>query len=1097
MEQEAAKKLVRDTFEQPFSKGQFTVFIKNLLNLLEPAPFAKPLSGQDIFPEFRRYIGSYDRVGKYEDSEGNRLDVLIVNLNAEKSLERARAAQRNFVAKYLKESQQGQIKDAALVAFVSPGEQDWRFSFVRMAYKIDSSRTKVVEELSPARRYSFLVGLNENSHTAQSRFLPILANGEPKLSSLENAFAVDPVTKEFFNEYRGLYESLVKTLKGNRGFLAVAEKNNIDISNFSKKLLGQIVFLYFLQKKGWLGVLKGKTWGEGDRFFMRTLFSRCAEGKENFFNDYLEVLFYDTLNNPRSRQADRNFSQHFQAKIPFLNGGLFEPDYDWEHTTINLDNSIFESILGVFDRYNFTVKEDEPLEREVAVDPEMLGKVFENLLEENLRKGKGTYYTPREIVHYMCQESLIHYLGHRSGIALESIRSFVRNPSVISEELSKEILDNREPIDRLLCDIRVVDPACGSGAFLVGMLQEIVRARQSLRPRLTDYRMKKTAIQDCIYGVDIDPGAVDIAKLRLWLSLVVDYDLEDIEPLPNLDYKVMQGNSLLEEFEGVQFYDDGDNGHNTTLFNDDEHDKKKELLRNRKHDYFSTSDDKSKIALRNEINELIDWFVRRAVNEELRRVRSMRKAKEEEGRLLSKKDRDKHWQLWADKFAKEEALSGLLKTIHDPKCARPFFLWKLNFMEVFDQRSGFDIVIANPPYGADIDQYTQEYAAKYPTTAKEYKDIYKFFIELGLTRLANETGILSYIIPNTLLLQPRYKDARRFLLEHSLIQIINLGENVFEEGVVPTCIIVATPRLNAVKQMDYADLSSKSKFIGDMTNLTFDNIDQKAFANTAGNIFVGTVRALGKNEVTLDHILEMKDCGIKYQRTNIGLAKKGGSDLADRIFYSGKRQSKFDHEFLIGKDLDRNGWYVNETPARFLRHNFKELLKENEIVYFNQAFFESGEKLVWRQTSPYFVGALLEKPVWFANTLQGGIMKRDFVKALSPKYLLALLNSRYLRYVYNSAVRETGRVFPQVKLTKLRDLPIKVIPRSAQKPYEDLADHTIDAISSSVLSVDAKMSRVQKLQAQLDQMVFDLYEIDTAEALRITTFLQPKQKSHA
>jgi hypothetical protein len=211
--------------------------------------------------------------------------------------------------------------------------------------------------------------------------------------------------------------------------------------DFAKKLMGQIVFLYFLQRKGWLGVARGQEWGTGPRDFLRRLARRDYGAYENFFNDILEPLFYDTLATDRGHEA---WCKIFKCRIPFLNGGLFEPlgDYDWRKIDIILPNKMFTNterndagdigtgVFDVFDRYNFTVNEAEPLEKEVAIDPEMLGKVFENLIQENLREGLGSYYTPREIVHYMCQEGLIGYLDaslNSKGkiIRREEIETFV------------------------------------------------------------------------------------------------------------------------------------------------------------------------------------------------------------------------------------------------------------------------------------------------------------------------------------------------------------------------------------------------------------------------------------------------------------------------------------------------------------------------------------------------------------------------------------------------------------------------------------------------------------------------------------------------
>src|SRR5439155_3936678 len=404
----------------------------------------------------------------------------------------------------------------------------------------------------------------------------------PTLAQLEDAFSVEAVTKEFFNQYAALFgdvnAALEKLAAKDKTIGDEFKRKHVSTVDFAKKLMGQIVFLYFLQKKGWLGVEKGTDWGTGPHDFLRRLADRKYGSYDNFFNDILEPLFYDTLATDRGHEA---WCKIFKCRIPFLNGGLFEPlaDYNWRKTDINLPNKLFTNterneagdigtgILDVFDRYNFTVNEAEPLEKEVAIDPEMLGKVFENLIEENRRKGLGAYYTPREIVHYMCQQSLINYLDTRLNREKETIpradiETFVRLGEQISHyeavktryavKMPKNIEQHARKIDETLAEITICDPAVGSGAFPVGMMTEIVRARGALTPYFNDvqertpYHFKRHAIQNCLYGVDIDAGAVEIAKLRLWLSLVVDEeDVKQVKPLPNLDYKVMVGDSLL------------------------------------------------------------------------------------------------------------------------------------------------------------------------------------------------------------------------------------------------------------------------------------------------------------------------------------------------------------------------------------------------------------------------------------------------------------------------------------------------------------------------------------------------------------------------
>lgn len=424
MKEQRAKGLLDETFNTDFDINRFEKFIKELFNEFQ----IEERSGT-VWKEYQGYIDSYSVLGSYEDNSKRIIDVLVVKLKRTSSRDRARTMQRNFVAKYLDKAK----KDAALVAFYGNDPQDWRFSFVKLEYQLkkdDDGKGTVEKELTPAKRYSFLVGVNEPNHTCKKQFLGLIKQEEinPSLKEIEAAFSIDNVTKEFYHEYKELYlelnKSLEKAIERDTYVKKEFDEKNIPTVDFAKKLLGQIVFIYFLQKKGWLGVEKDKELGSGPKNFLRKLFDKEIVPYDNFFNDILEPLFYVAL----ATEPDDDYYRRFNCKIPFLNSGLFEPinGYNWEGTKIVLDNAIFKNILDTFDRFNFTVKEDEPLEKEVAIDPEMLGKVFENLLEIKDRKSKGSYYTPREIVHYMCQQSLINYLETNTGIQREDIEMFIQ-----------------------------------------------------------------------------------------------------------------------------------------------------------------------------------------------------------------------------------------------------------------------------------------------------------------------------------------------------------------------------------------------------------------------------------------------------------------------------------------------------------------------------------------------------------------------------------------------------------------------------------------------------------------------------------------------
>ena len=255
MKEQRANRIIRETFESPFDKEQFTFFIKNLLNHIKEDSFI--YQNHDVPEAYKQHIKTMERIGKFTDGE-SRLDLLVINLKKDVSLERARTMQRNFIAWYLNGSRGGDMKDAALVAYVSPSQENWRFSLVKMDYKFEKTeagKIKVKEKFTPARRWSFLVGANEKSHTAQRQLVDLLANDEqtPTLLKLENAFDIEVVTEDFFIEYRNLFirtkEALDVIVENDAKIKADFEAKGVDTVNFAKKMLGQIVFLYFLQKK--------------------------------------------------------------------------------------------------------------------------------------------------------------------------------------------------------------------------------------------------------------------------------------------------------------------------------------------------------------------------------------------------------------------------------------------------------------------------------------------------------------------------------------------------------------------------------------------------------------------------------------------------------------------------------------------------------------------------------------------------------------------------------------------------------------------------------------------------------------------------------
>ena len=584
MNELTAKKLLENTLNYPFNERQFVTLISNVFKIFHKKENFSFVKNQ--YSETTKHIDSHAHIGEYVNKHIV-VDIYAVRLSNDTSLDSGRIHQRNFVAKLIEH----RGSKAAIVAFIPTSSrnrqliENWRFSLVTVDYETENKNGKidVKSKYSSAKRFSFLVGKNEPNHTAQKQILPLLTkNTGPSITTLQSAFSVEKVSKEFFLRYKKNYLAIVSNvnnlIESDEKLKIAFETSNVKSDHFSQKLLGQLVFLYFVQKKGWLGVSKDiegnfMSWGTGDYRFLQNLFEKKYVDYQNFHNDVLQPLFYQTL----ATEREKGYSRIFDCRIPFLGSGLFEPinNYNWKETNLLIDDNIFQLIFSTFDRFNFTVKEDDPLDKEIAIDPEVLGKVFENMLPENMRKGSGTYYTPRSIVEYMSQECIINYLEGKIPTLSDndSIKRFIKGSnshvfrskektvqtaySFREEDLPEEIIARASEIDQLLADIKICDPAVGSGAFPIGILHEIVNAREILTDyckenRRSRYDLKRDCIQNSIYGVDIDSAAIEIAKLRLWLCLVVEEnEISEIKPLPNLYFKLMQGNSLIQTFHSL------------------------------------------------------------------------------------------------------------------------------------------------------------------------------------------------------------------------------------------------------------------------------------------------------------------------------------------------------------------------------------------------------------------------------------------------------------------------------------------------------------------------------------------------------------------
>lgn len=1082
MQKQEAITILENTFNNAFDENNFTLFVKNLLNDLDTTKY-NHYSGSYIKDAFRKHIKQYKRIGKYTDPNGDDMDVLIVEVTDQYHLDHARSSLRNFVITHLDNFE----KDYALVAFFSESDAraDWRFSFVKLEYKteVKDGKVKQNKELTPAKRYSFLVGEHERAHTAKKQLLPLLENiyNNPTIEELEGAFSIETVTDEFFEQYKALFVCLTEQFGQNHQLKTELAASGIEIPRFTKKLLGQIVFLYFLQKKGWMGVAKDQKWGTGEKRFLQKLYDEAIDSGKNFFGDFLQLLFYEALAHKHTDQGVHGYFAKLKCKVPFLNGGLFEADYDWENDHIAIPNELFRNkdkmgksgdigsgVLDVFDRYNFTIKEDEPLEKEVAVDPEMLGKVFENMLEITERKSKGAFYTPREIVHYMCQESLIHYLDNAVNtysktyqelgnpqismfgnevnkgqqslilekdhilIPKEDIETFIRKGFFTLEndqrvlkkgnetrtyqfKLPESIRINADLLNTKLAEIRVCDPAIGSGAFPVGMLHEIVNARLVLRPHLKNhgnhtnqinqssdyaYHLKRHTIQECIYGVDIDASAIDIARLRLWLSLVVDEeDLDTIEALPNLDYKIVCGNSLIGFPENWK----------SPLFN------KLEAL---KKEFFEEIDSGRKKILKQEIDSQLK-----------------------------------------ERLDTSEKVFGY----------KVDFDFKLLFSEVWHEKKGFDVVIGNPPYGADFDNSEKNTLKVLFPLIEGQPESYEYFLYHMIKDCLHKTGSIAFINPTNFIESKRAEKLRIFLLDNGLISTIsNFRYNVWRNNASETLIFIYVKNKKGATKIIHP--KTEFEFVN---RVGYETLDQNIWQNSQGKRFI-----IRGNNCIMDRISQNKFLLGDHCEVSQGI-----------IVYKTREQGE---QNLHISDLFQEGWKkLLDTKSRLKKYEInwgKRYLNYGEWLWCprEERYFTS-KKIVFirlrNKSLPRKLIGALDLENYYNRDNFNNIISSD--KFFTIRYVLALFNSDVLNYWYKS-------IFDNVNINpeQVRLLPLVKTEKAIKFNIELLVDYL------QFLSVKDSQLLFSFIDIVLESCIYELYfpnEIKSAnkEILKHLTDLKP------
>jgi len=669
-------------------------------------------------------------------------------------------------------------------------------------------------------------------------YLERVRDGLDARTAIERAFDVEAVTKRFYEQYKDLFRDIQRELFGQTSDEAWAH-------DYALQLLNRVMFLYFIDRKGWL-----------ESNFLRRFwraYRQSGRPVDTFFEEWLKVLFFEAFNNKFSHpssmpQEIRNTLQ----MAPYLNGGLFERNRLDEAHNPKVSDELWRKIMEFFDGYNFTIAESTPWDQEVAVDPEMIGKVYESLVnvsEIDERGQAGIFYTPRTEIDLMCRLSLVDYLANHLG---EGRKPMLYNVVFAVEQDEKDEADrvlrdeNLWPeFDRLTREVSVVDPACGSGSFLVGMLQVLndlsVRANRELGRQESPYERKKRIIGQSLYGVDVMQWAVNVAELRLWLQLIIDTEIPEPERklrplLPNLSFKVRCGDSLVQEVGGVNMsHLHGRSelpaavkgqitrlkGEKLRFFNNERGHLEEDALQREELGVFRAALDKQ-----------ID-----GISQQLRQKKaSLDAARVQQGQLAGiARERGRQASLEETRLGEE--IERLEAQLEEAKSARLAlitakdvpFVWDIAFVEVFSGDSeGFDIVIGNPPYvrqekiadpreprdlvtvesrkvykgklaGAVYAGYPRSFGFNASADPVKHKinaqsDLYIYFYFLSLA-LLNEKGSFCFITSNSWLDVGYGADLQEFLLRHSHVKIVldNQLKRSFTQAGINTVIALLAP----------------------------------------------------------------------------------------------------------------------------------------------------------------------------------------------------------------------------------------------------------------------------------------------------------------
>lgn len=1024
-----------------------------------------------------KYIGDLTEKNYNADN----IAFLDVTLDDSKNIERSRVNIQQLIRSIMDYRQHLMI----VFHYEDVKDKQWRFSY---AYKGDS-----LKDSTSAKRYTYVFGKGYRGRTAAERF-EVLAKSSRNNEDFEKAFSVAALSDEFFDKYRDIYADFVQYITGKR-YEKIKNKweevkkdepnaeifsqfNSDDkrVRDYVKKMLGRLTFLCFLQRKGWMNK---------DRNFLQNLY-QTSPLQTDFLDAVLEPLFFGVLNTPPEKRKEIFAKNGWNTdladewnEIPYLNGGLFEQTRD-DKLTVKFPKKLFQELFKFLGEYNFTIDENDPDDAEIGIDPEMLGRVFESLLEDN--KDKGAFYTPKEIVQYMCRQSIIEYLKTHTDQSLHIDIEDLINKGLVNHALQNK--DNAKAIHKRLKEVTVCDPAIGSGAFPMGILNILFTARQHLYGFLKESEpfnpldVKKAIIRDNIYGVDIEQGAVDIARLRFWLAILVEEQVAT--PLPNLDYRIVRGNSLITTFndEYIKLPENPDG--RTKLA------KLKKELHQLQNELFDLNGDKKlqrEIEIKCKILEIIKVQLgidKANAQEEIRIESDIFEKKELSGKALKKAQ-----QARAIEEVKSKslfALNNLITSLTTPATSLAdraqidikFFDWKIVFSNIFSDdanASGFDIVIGNPPYGVSIKGTYRTNVVDNHGQVPDY-EIYYYFIEVA-NKLLHNVGVLSYIIPNTYLFNTYATNYRLRILENwAIVEILDCTRfPIFKSAVIRNTINLwrKGAEQNTVGYRNTSDIKSFEGLIAkamssiDINDLIMFNQNWAlAFSLTPKRAQIVNKISSANNTVS-DLFPEISQGLIAYDK------------------YQGQSQevikNRFYHHSVYREGLKK--WLWGEDVQRFNIHwNGKEFIDYCDGIANprNPIFFKGKRILIREITNPSIFAALTDEELYHDPAVI--VVKDNNIMAIEA--VLGILNSKMATFFhFNHSPKATKGAFPKILVQDIKDFPIPDIPDRIQ---EFITVNVNNIMQKNLLDSQSDISAIEK---NIDEIVYRLYDLTYDEVLII------------